>query len=177
MVTIRPASPPDAVACGAICYSAFCSINNAHGFPPDFPSPEACVGLLTWLFSDPGHYAVVAEIDGRIAGSNCMDERSTIAGIGPITVDPTVQNRRVGRLLMDAVLDRSRQRRFSGVRLVQAAFHNRSLSLYSNLGFDAREPLSVMQGPAIRRQRQGIPPGQLHRGSLCLLYTSDAADE
>ena len=42
-----------------------------------------------------------------------------------------------------------------GVRLVQAAFHNRSLSLYSKLGFDAREPLSVMQGPALRKRLDG----------------------
>ena len=35
------------------------------------------------------------------------------------------------------------------IRLVQAAFHNRSLSLYARLGFIAREPLSTMQGPAL----------------------------
>jgi hypothetical protein len=32
------------------------------------------------------------------------------------------------------------------VRLVQAAFHNRSLSLYASLGFDVREPLACLQG-------------------------------
>jgi hypothetical protein len=30
--------------------------------------------------------------------------------------------------------------------LVQAAYHNRSLSLYTKLGFDTREPLSTIQG-------------------------------
>jgi predicted N-acetyltransferase YhbS len=84
-----------------------------------------------------------------------MDERSAIAGIGPITVDPTVQNARVGRALMDAVLERARERRFAGVRLVQAAFHNRSLSLYTKLGFDTREPLACMQG---------TPPGTRFEG-------------
>jgi hypothetical protein len=84
-----------------------------------------------------------------------MDERCAIAGIGPITVDPGVQNRGVGRKLMDAVLDRARERNFVGVRLVQAAFHNRSLSLYTTLGFDIREPLSVMQGPPIRKNIEG----------------------
>jgi hypothetical protein len=108
------------------------------------------------LFSDPGFYNVVAELDGRIVGSNCLDERSSIFGVGPITVDPTVQNRRIGRMLMDAVLDRARERRAPGVRLVQAAFHNRSLSLYTRLGFDAREPLSVMNGPAMRREIPGF---------------------
>ena len=111
---------------------------------------------MTQMFSDPRFYCVVAEIDGRIAGSNCLDERDTIAGIGPITIDPTVQNRGIGRKLMDAVLDRARERNFAGVRLVQAAFHNRSLSLYTTLGFDVREPLATMQGPAIKKNFDGL---------------------
>jgi hypothetical protein len=99
---------------------------------------------------------VVAEDGGRIVGSNCMDERSPIAGIGPITIDPLAQNRGVGRMLMEAVMQRARERNSPGIRLVQAAFHGRSLSLYATLGFDAREPLSVMQGPAIQRRVPGF---------------------
>jgi hypothetical protein len=45
---------------------------------------------------------------------------------------------------------RSRCPAFPSVRLVQAAYHARSLSLYAKLGFDAREPLSAMQGPPVR---------------------------
>jgi predicted N-acetyltransferase YhbS len=153
-VTVRQATPADAAACGQICYDAFSKINADHGFPCDFPAPEVAVGLLSAVFSAPGFYCVVAEADGRIAGSNCLDERSIIHGIGPITVDPGVQNRRIGRALMEAVLDRARERGAAGVRLVQAAFHNRSLSLYARLGFDIREPLSCIQG---RTSQRSIP--------------------
>jgi hypothetical protein len=90
-----------------------------------------------------------------VVGSNFLDERSTVAGIGPITVDPAVQNRAVGRQLMQHVLDRVTQRHFPGVRLVQAAYHNRSLSLYAKLGFVAREPLSTMQGAPLATQIPG----------------------
>jgi GNAT superfamily N-acetyltransferase len=155
MLHTRRATPDDAPLCGQICFDAFSRINRDHGFPPDVPSLEAGIGLIATLFSHPGYFCVVAEVDGRIAGSNCMDERCAISGIGPITVDPGVQNRGVGRKLMDAVLDRARERNFVGVRLVQAAFHNRSLSLYTTLGFDIREPLSVMQGPPIRKNIEG----------------------
>jgi hypothetical protein len=41
------------------------------------------------MFSHPGFYCVVAESEGRIVGSNCLDERSAIAGVGPITVEPS----------------------------------------------------------------------------------------
>ena len=49
---------------------------------------------------------------------------------------------------MEDVMRRAKERGFAGVRLVQAAYHNRSLSLYTKLGFYTREPLSTLQGPA-----------------------------
>jgi predicted N-acetyltransferase YhbS len=150
-VSIRPSRPEDAAASGQICFDAFSTINQAHGFPPDFPNAEIATHVLTMMFAHPGFYCVVAEADGRIVGSNCLDERSSIAGVGPITVDPQTQNRGVGRKLMQAVMDRASERGAPGVRLVQAAFHNRSLSLYTSLGFDIREPLSCLQGRSSQR--------------------------
>jgi len=168
-VSIRRATVEDAKVCGEICYSAFSAINAEHNFPCDFPSADAAAGVLTMMFSHPDFYCVIAEADGRILGSNCMDERSSIFGIGPITVDPNAQNRRVGRALMDAVLERGRKQNAAGIRLVQAAFHNRSLSLYTNLGFDAREPLSVMQGPRIGETIEpcSVRPAQLADVEAC----------
>jgi predicted N-acetyltransferase YhbS len=155
-VTIRRAKPEDVPACGQICYEAFHKISTDHNFPPDSPSPEAGVGLMTQMFSHPGVYCVVAEVNGRVVGSNCLDERDAIAGVGPITIDPKTQNRGVGRKLMNAVIDRARERKVAGVRLVQAAFHNRSLSLYTTLGFDVREPLATIQGPPIKKTYDGF---------------------
>ncbi|MFZ1218394.1 MAG: GNAT family N-acetyltransferase [Chthoniobacterales bacterium] len=148
-VTLRPGTAADAERCGEICYNAFKAVADQHNFPPDFPSQEVTRGLLARLLASPDFYSVVAEFDGTIVGSNFVDERSTIAGLGPITVDPAVQNRAVGRQLMQNALDRVKLRAFPGVRLLQAAYHNRSLSLYARLGFVAREPLSTMQGPAL----------------------------
>jgi GNAT superfamily N-acetyltransferase len=150
-LVVRPARPEDGAACGSICYNAFSSLNAAHGFPLDFPSPEVAIGLLSMLFASPGHYCVVAELEGRIVGSNCLDERSTIAGVGPISIDTGVQNLRIGRTLMQAVIDHAHERGAAGIRLVQAAFHNRSLSLYTSLGFDIREPLCCVQGKTFER--------------------------
>ncbi|MGB7134404.1 MAG: GNAT family N-acetyltransferase [Acidobacteriaceae bacterium] len=154
-VTLRQATSEDAAVCGAICYKAFSTINAEHNFPCDFPNQEAAIGALTLLFGHPGFYCVVAENEGRIVGSNCLDERSIVAGIGPITIDPGVQNRGIGRKLMQAVMDRARERRAPGIRLVQAAFHNRSLALYTSLGFDIREPLACLQGRPTHRAVAG----------------------
>jgi len=148
-VTLRPGKPDDVEAAGSICYEAFKAIAERHGFPPDLPSREVGVLVLSSLIAHPAYHVVVAEQDGRVAGSNAVDERGPIAGIGPITVDPRVQDAGLGRRLMEHVIERSEHRGAAGIRLVQAAYHNRSMSLYTKLGFDAREPLSVLQGPPL----------------------------
>jgi len=66
-----------------------------------------------------------------------------------------VQNQTVGRQLMLAVMERSAQRGFVGIRLVQAAYHNRSLCLYTKLGFDTRETLSKIFGPPLNLKFSG----------------------
>jgi predicted N-acetyltransferase YhbS len=154
-VTIRPGTAADAPACGVICYAAFKAIAEQHRFPSSFPNPEAATQLLSGLLSHPGFYAMVAEREGRIVGSNFSDERSTIAGIGPITVDPAVQNQTIGRLMMQHALERAAQLRFPGVRLVQAAYHARTLALYTRLGFMVQEPLATLQGPPVARRIAG----------------------
>jgi len=146
---IRRAIQKDIPACGRIAYLAFKSIADQHNFPPDFPSVEDADNVIAAMVSNPGIHGIVAEADGRVLGSNFMDERATVAGIGPISVDPEVQNGSVGRQMMEYMLAKVTADRRPGVRLVQTAYHNRSLSLYAKLGFDIREPLSVMQGPAI----------------------------
>ena len=145
-IKLRSGTPADAEICGRICYHAFKTISEAHGFAPDFPAPEVAIGVLTRMLAHPKFYSVIAEVEGRIVGSNFLDERNSIAGVGPITVDATVQNRAIGRRLMEAVHERAAERNFAGVRLLQAGFHTRSLSLYAKLGHDVREHLACMQG-------------------------------
>jgi len=148
-LTLRRGTAEDANACGTICFEAFKTISEAHNFTPDFPSADVAIGLLTWMLSHPAFYSVVAELDGRIVGSNFLDERSPIAGVGPLTVDPAVQNKAIGRQLMQDVHKRVAERNFAGVRLIQSGFHTRSLSLYAKLGYEVREPLACMQGPSL----------------------------
>jgi predicted N-acetyltransferase YhbS len=161
-VVVRVAMPDDSDTCGQICYEAFSEINTNHGFPCYFPSLEAAISWLARLFSDPGFYCLVAESGGRIVGSNCLDERSIIAGIGPVTVDPAFQNIGIGRRLMRAVMDRANARSSAGVRLLQAAYHSRSLGLYASMGFDVREPISCVQGWPREREIPGcaVRPAQ-----------------
>jgi predicted N-acetyltransferase YhbS len=181
---LRAGTPEDAAACGRICYEAFHGIATRHNFPPDMPDAELATMLIGWLLADEGFYSVVAERDGEVVGSNFLDERAVIAGVGPITVAPGTQDRGLGRRLMEDVLRRAAERGFAGVRLVQSAYHTRSLSLYAKLGFEIREPLAAVQGPPILREEPGYGvrsarPGDVEAcAGLCLrLHGFDRAGE
>lgn len=145
-VNLRRGKIEDAQTCGAICYEAFKKISDHHNFPNDLPNADSGIGLVSMLLDHPHVYSVVAEADGRVVGSNFLWETGAIAGIGPITIDPSSQNSSIGKGLMVDVINYANERGFAGIRLCQAAYHNRSLSLYTKLGFDTREPLSVIQG-------------------------------
>lgn len=145
-IEIRAATVADAQDCGRICFESFRAIADRHGFPPDFPSVQAARDLTARLITHPGFFGVVAERDGTVVGSNFLDERSTILSVGPITVDPEAQDHRIGRALMGAVLEECATRRAPGVRLLQVAYNNRSMSLYAKLGFDVRESFAAVQG-------------------------------
>jgi GNAT superfamily N-acetyltransferase len=143
-VTLREVQPGDAEACAQICFDAFAGIHDHHRFPRDFPALEAATGMLGAWISHPAVWGVVAVRDGRIVGSNFLDERDPVKGVGPITIAPEGQNAGVGRMLMEAVLERGQGAR--GIRLVQDGFHMRSLSLYSSLGFDVTASCVVVNG-------------------------------
>jgi predicted N-acetyltransferase YhbS len=154
-IILRRGKTADGPVVGEICYHAFTGIAESHNFPPDFPGPEITADLLTALIGHEGFFNVVAEIDGTIVGSGFLDERNPISGIGPVTVDPSLQNEGAGRALMQALMQRSQQRGVAGIRLVQAGYHNRTLALYLKLGFEVREPLACLQGPAVRKAVAG----------------------
>jgi predicted N-acetyltransferase YhbS len=155
-IDIRRGEVEDAAQCAAIYYQAFKANAERHNFPNEITPPNSGT-VAGWArrFAHPGYYSVVAELDGRIIGSNFLDERDPIAGVGPLTVDPAAQDNNVGRRLMEVVLLRSAEKRHPGVRLVQAAYNRRSLVLYSKLGFDVRELLVTMQGPPLQQQIPG----------------------
>jgi GNAT superfamily N-acetyltransferase len=143
---LRPGASEDAEICGRICHEAFTAIAEEHGFPSNIPTVAEGVGLITMQLAHPGMYSVVAELDGEVVGSNFLDERSTVHGVGPITVAPDAQHHGLGRALMQDVMRRAAERGAAGVRLLQAGYNNRSLSLYAKLGFRARELLACVQG-------------------------------
>jgi GNAT superfamily N-acetyltransferase len=152
-IALRPIEPADADECARIAYEAFAGLHDYHRFPRDFPTLEAAVQLTSSFIAHPAIWGVVAEAEGRIVGSNFLDERGSITGVGPVTVDAKAQGQGIGRRLMEAVIERGARAR--GIRLFQDSFNMQSLSLYASLGFEVKEPAVVMTGTP----RSGPPAG------------------
>jgi len=159
---VREATPEDGDDCGRIFYDAFESIATRHNLPIEPSSREFTRFMAGEMLANDGFVGLVADRGGEVLGSAFVDERTVIAGIGPVTIDPAAQDVGVGRALMEAVLQRERDRGAVGVRLVQTAYHYRSLALYSKLGFVVREPLSVIQGtpPVLSVPGLGVRPAR-----------------
>ena len=157
---LRPGNIDDADKVGTIIFNAFSTIAQRHGFHSDFPSIDIAKDTTMSLLSNPNFYSAIAEEDSKVIGINFLDERSNkVAGIGPLAVDPKSQNKGVGRQLMINTMQRAGDKKFAGMRLLQASYHNRSLALYASLGFETREPISTMQGKPI----QAAIPGRTVR--------------
>ena len=163
-VQLRALEPDDAPECARIIYQAFASIHDHHGFRRDWPALGAAEQFTSALIAHPSIWGVVAEGEGRIVGSNFVDERGPIRGLGPITVEPRAQARGVGRRLMEAALERSRGA--AGVRLFQDSFNVASLALYTALGFEVKEPAVVMTGRPRSEPAAGIEVRPLTEADL-----------
>ena len=161
---LRPIEPADRDAAARILYEAFAGIHDRHRFPRDFPTLEAATELVASFVAHPGIWGVVAEREGRIVGSNFLDERGPVRGVGPITVDPGAQAAGVGRRLMQAVLERGASG--AGIRLLQDSFNTGSLALYASLGFDVAEPIALMGGTARAAVPAGVEVRPLATGDL-----------
>jgi predicted N-acetyltransferase YhbS len=163
-IEIRAARPEDVEECGRVCFAAFTWISDLRRFPPDFPTVDYAQTVIAHLIASPDVYGVVAERRGRIVGSNFIDERDAVRGVGPVSVDPDFHGEGIGRLLMEAVLERGANA--DSVRLLQDAHNPTSLSLYASLGFELREPIALVTGRPVRRHSGTLEVRPLEQGDL-----------
>jgi len=155
-VQVRPIQRQDVNAVGRLTFEAFQAVDAQHRFPSEFDRPESATVYVAMLLARPGTAGFVAEQEGQLIGALLLDERSPeVAGLGPLVVAPSAQARGVGRLMMERAMERVKERGFAGMRLMQASYQLRSLSLFVKLGFDVREPCLVLKGAPLARQTPG----------------------
>lgn len=92
-----PLQPEHVSELGRICYEAFFSFQSRHATHIDFPDVEIGQMIVSHVANRPDYTGVVAMLAGQIIGSNFLFHGDEVAGVGPITVNPHLQSRGVGR--------------------------------------------------------------------------------
>jgi ribosomal protein S18 acetylase RimI-like enzyme len=157
-IELVPAEPQHVSELGSICFEAFKGLQDRASSPRDFPTVEIAQQLLGMLVQRDDFYSVSALEDGRLVGSNFLSLMDPVAGVGPITIDPTCQGQGVGRTLMQDVIDYAQRNNIEQVRLMQDSFNVASLSLYASLGFDVKSPIAFMQAVPLAEADNSVWP-------------------
>lgn len=150
LIPVEPAHLPEL---GRIVHDAFGSLHDRHNVPRDFPDVETAVHVLTLLANRPDYIGVAAVAPNgsgeRLIGSNFLQLADSVAGLGPITVDPHVQAKGVGRALMKHIIGEAQQRGRREVRLFQETINTTSLPLYTSVGFGWVDSGALMTLPTV----------------------------
>src|SRR5215207_2412924 len=152
------AEPQHAKELGSICFEAFKDLHDRGCGTRDFPTEEIAQQVLGMLVQRDDFYGVSALDDGRLVGSNFLSLMDPVAGVGPVSIDPSYQGKGVGRTLMLDVLDYARGNSIEQVRLMQDSFNPASLSLYASLGFEVKVPVAFMQAAPLDQADHSVRP-------------------
>lgn len=136
----------DALACGEVCFRAFLALAERHDFPPFYPTLEHTISMIREKLTDLNFYAVVAESEGRIVGSSFLDERSEVAALGPVSVDPSVPSAQIRQMFLEDAIRRVEEMGHVGLRAVEESFDSGTITQAARLGFKTSEALGLMSG-------------------------------
>lgn len=154
-IVIRKMEIDEAEETGKIIVQAFNDVFIKHGLPAPFQSWQAGQGIAYGYAGHDPEGCLVATENGKIIGSGFIHLRGDKASIGPMSVSPEHQNKGLGRAIMEALLKIGSKA--SSIRLIQDSFNTVSFSLYTKIGFQARD---VVLSLLLREPADYHPPSR-----------------
>jgi GNAT superfamily N-acetyltransferase len=121
-----------------------------HGFPRIFADPASARVLPEVYANLEGSAGLVAQVDGRLAGSCFYHRRPTHVSLGILNVHPNYFGRGVARVLLERIVAVA-EAEAKPLRLVSSALNLDSFSLYNRAGFVPRgvyQDMTVAVPPA-----------------------------
>jgi GNAT superfamily N-acetyltransferase len=115
------------------------------------PEPETFWTDRDYLYGRwraPHVAAFGATSDGRLVGSNFATRWGTVGFFGPITADPALQERGIGKALLAATMDQFDAWGTTHTGLFTFAHSAKHVALYQKFGFYARFLTAIMSAPA-----------------------------
>jgi ribosomal protein S18 acetylase RimI-like enzyme len=143
-ITIRDATSTDQSRTAEIIYGAFHELDQRHDVPAYMNSMEDANIVASHLYGIPKIRGFVAEDDGQVVGVGFIHDLGEVGmGISPLAVAPDAQARGAGQAILDRMIEHAGG---ASIRLLQDAFNNATLALYSRYGFVVREQVTCIQG-------------------------------
>lgn len=133
-VIIRPLTEDDLTEADRIMRLAF---GTFLGMPDPMRFFEGADYVHTRWAADPSA-AFGAELDGRLVGSNFAGNWGSVGFFGPLTVDPEYQDRGIGKLLIEPVMQCFDRWGTKHAGLFTWAQSPKHIALYQSFGFWAR---------------------------------------
>jgi ribosomal protein S18 acetylase RimI-like enzyme len=103
----------------------------------------------TWFefaTSQPECRPVIAEIDGRLAGTGVGTANGSVGWVGTIWVDPAHRGAGLGRALTQAVIDGLEA---AGCRTLLLVATDQGLPLYERMGFELQTRYRILEAPGL----------------------------
>jgi GNAT superfamily N-acetyltransferase len=118
------------------------------------PDPEACFGDKEYVFTrwkaNP-EAALVAEVDGKLAGSNFLTRWGSFGFFGPLTVSPEFWNQRIAQKLLEPTVELFDEWGLRETGLFTFAHSPKHVALYQKFGFWPRFLTALMSKTLIGR--------------------------
>lgn len=140
--TIRPLKDADLPEHSDLLYSSFNAWYWKHGWGKDyFGCRPQETSIFYNIYNDlaPGHsFAAFDNHSGRMMGSCFYHPREHHVSLGIMSVHPNYGGKGVGKALVNAILDYTKENNYKSCRLVSSAINMDSFSLYNRSGFIPR---------------------------------------
>jgi len=99
--------------------------------------------------------AFVADVDGKIVGSNLATRWGSVGFFGPLTVHPDYWNKGIAQQLMQPVMECFDRRKVTLAGLYTFAESPKHISLYQKYGFYPRFLTAIMSKPVSSKRSEG----------------------
>lgn len=156
-VTVRPMRENDLQEADRIMRLAF-------GTFIGLPDPMSFAGDADYVYTryhaDPSA-ALVAEVDGRIAGSNFALHWGSVGVFGPLTIHPDFWDKGVARRLLEQTMEIFARWQVKHAGLFTFAQSSKHVHLYQKFGFWPRYLTAIMSKPVNRVEGKFIRYSQL----------------
>lgn len=167
-IHLRPLNDADLPEHANMLYRSFNNWYWNHGWGKDYFGCSANrVSIFYEIYNDLTPGASIAAFDsntGEMMGSCFYHPREYHVSLGIMSVHPDYSNRGVGRLLVDHILNFTKDNDYRACRVVSSAMNMSSFSLYNRAGFI---PKTMYHDMVIQVPEKGFPDEGL-KGESCV---------